>query len=250
MMKWDSSFYDQKHSFVTKYGEDLVELLAPQEGERILDIGCGTGHLTNLIAQKGAIVIGLDNSAEMVRAAEASYPNVRFVVADAASFSFDERFDAIFSNAALHWVHRAEQAVASISQALKTGGRLVVEFGGKGNVAQIYTALEETVLEIAHLHVTAQNYFPSIGQYATLLENHRLQVASAVLFDRLTKLGEGEDGLENWIKMFRRGVMEELPEATRPLIIDKVKARLRNSLFRDGVWHADYRRLRIVAYKE
>src|SRR5262249_12493396 len=103
-MKWDSTFYDQKHSFVTKYGEGVMELLATMAGERILDVGCGTGHLTHLIAQTGAVVTGLDNSAEMIRAAEASYPNIRFIIADAANFSFDEPFDAIFSNAALHWV--------------------------------------------------------------------------------------------------------------------------------------------------
>jgi trans-aconitate methyltransferase len=248
-MKWDTTCYDQRHSFVTKYGEDLLDLLAPQEGETILDIGCGTGHLTHLIAQTGAEVTGLDNSAEMIATARGSYPKIKFVLANAASFSFDKPFDAIFSNAALHWVHSAEEAVLSMSKALKMGGRLVAEFGGKGNVEQIYSTLEEAVWEIAGIRVTAQNYFPSIGQYASLLEKHGLQVTNAMLFDRLTRLEEGEDGLENWIKMFRRSIMEQVADRIKPVIIEKVKARLRNSLFKDGAWHADYRRLRIVAYK-
>ncbi|MGH6628953.1 MAG: class I SAM-dependent methyltransferase [Burkholderiales bacterium] len=130
-MQWDSSLYDDKHSFVTKYGEGVLELLAPQPGERILDVGCGTGHLTQLIAGAGAQVTGMDNSAEMIATARAGHPDLRFVVGDAADFFFDEPFDAVFSNAALHWVHRAEEAVICMSRALKPGGRFVVEFGGK-----------------------------------------------------------------------------------------------------------------------
>jgi trans-aconitate methyltransferase len=113
-MKWDSSLYDQKHSFVFKYGEEVLALLNPQRGERILDVGCGTGHLTKLIVEAGAEVVGIDSSPEMIEAARAACPDINFVVADAANFSFTEPFDAVFSNAALHWVTEAEQAVVCI----------------------------------------------------------------------------------------------------------------------------------------
>jgi trans-aconitate methyltransferase len=248
-MKWDSSFYDDKHAFVTKYGEGLLELLAPKAGERILDVGCGTGHLTSQIAKTGAAVTGFDSSAEMIAAARAAYPSLHFVVADAADFSFDQPFDAVFSNAALHWVHRAEEAIVCMSRALRSGGRFVVEFGGKGNVQQIYNTLEQTIQELAGIRVNAANYFPSIGDYAPLLERHGIQVASAMLFDRFTRLEDDDDGLGNWIRMFRRAAIEPLSEEMKRAVIERMKERLRDSLYREGAWHADYRRLRIVGYK-
>lgn len=249
-MKWDTSLYDQKHSFVTKYGEGVLELLAPQAGERILDLGCGTGHLTARIAEAGAEVVGLDSSQEMIDQARAAYPNIEFVVADASDFLLDRPFDAVFSNAALHWVHRAEAAVLCMARALKPGGRLVAEFGGKDNVRRIYTTLEELVFEKTGLQVSAQNFFPSISLYAGLLELHGFEVRSAWLFDRMTRLEEGEDGLENWITMFRRPVVEMIPPDLKPEIMEEIKNRLRSELYMDGAWHADYRRLRIVAHKE
>ena len=249
-MKWDSGFYDRKHSFVTRYGEGVLALLAPMPGERILDVGCGTGHLTQMISRSGAIVTGIDSSVEMIATAHASYPEVEFVVADAANFTFERPFDAIFSNAALHWVHEAEAAVRCMAQALRPGGRFVVEFGGKGNVRRIYSTLEQVVRERTGLTLSAENYFPSIGEYSPLLERHGLQVQRAELFDRFTRLEDGPDGLRNWIRMFRRTVMEQVPEEQAGAILDEVEARTREALFKDGAWHADYRRLRIVAHKE
>ncbi len=142
-MKWNSSLYEQKHSFVFKYGEEVLALLNPQRGERILDVGCGTGHLTKLIAEAGAEVVGIDSSPEMVEAARVACPDINFVVADAADFSFTEPFDAVFSNAALHWVTEAKQAMVCMAQSLKQGGRFVVELGGKGNLTAITGLLEK-----------------------------------------------------------------------------------------------------------
>src|SRR5487761_993086 len=105
---WDAKLYDAKHDFVWKYGSDVVSLLDPQDGERILDLGCGTGHLTAQIAESGAIVTGVDRSAEMVGAARQSYPNLKFEIADAKNLTFREEFDAVFSNATLHWIHEPE----------------------------------------------------------------------------------------------------------------------------------------------
>jgi len=248
-MKWDSELYNQKHAFVFKYGEDLLALLDARPGERILDVGCGTGQLTAQIAAAGARVTGLDSSPEMIAAARRAYPEINFVTADAADFSFDDPFDAVFSNAALHWVERAEEAVVCMSRALKPGGRLVVEFGGKGNVANITSALEQAVREVRRIEVKASNYFPSIGQYAPLLEKHGIEVASAALFDRPTKLEGGEEGLENWIRMFRGPRLEALTEDERREAIERAKLRLRGTQFKDGDWYADYRRLRITGYK-
>lgn len=249
-MKWDTNLYDQKHSFVTKYGEDLLSLLDAKPGERILDVGCGSGHLTKQIADAGAEVIGLDSSPEMIATAQAAYPAINFIVADASDFSFDKPFDAIFSNAALHWVERAEQAIICMSRALKPGGRFVIEMGGKGNIGGIATALEQAIHQLHGREVKATNYFPAIGEYAALLEKHGIEVVSASLFDRPTKLEGGEDGLQNWIKMFRRELLADLTDTEQNAVFAEVKTALRNKLFNDGNWFADYRRLRITAYKK
>lgn len=249
-MKWNSDLYDQKHSFVFKYGEDLLALLDAKAGERILDVGCGSGHLTNLIAASGAEIVGIDSSPEMIATACAAYPNINFLIADASAFSFAEPFDAIFSNAALHWVERTEEAIICMSQALKSGGRFVVEFGGKRNIGQIATALERAIRELRQMEVKATNYFPSIGEYTPLLEKHGIEVISAVLFDRPTRLEGGEDGLENWIRMFRGGLMKLLTDNDQKAVITEVKTALRPILFKDGDWFADYRRLRITGCKQ
>src|SRR5690349_1218807 len=133
-MKWNTDLYDNNHAFVSRYGEDVIALLNPQAGERILDLGCGTGDLAEIIRQKGAAVTGLDSSPEMVATAAGKYPHIRFDVTSATDFSYEEKFDAIFSNATLHWVLECQKAIACIYNNLKpNGGRFVAEFGGKGN---------------------------------------------------------------------------------------------------------------------
>ena len=246
---WNSELYDTKHAFVFRYGAEMVELLAPQPGERILDVGCGTGHLTKRIAESGAIVIGMDSSPDMIAAARAKYPDIEFRFADAADFEFDETFDAIFSNAALHWVRRAEDAVICMTRALAPLGRFVVEFGGEGNVERITSALETSVRDATGAAVDAVNYYPSVEEYSTLLQRHGLEVQSAKLFDRLTRLEEGESGLRSWIEMFRGSLISEIPVWDRERVLSEVEAKLRQELFREGSWWADYRRLRIVAVK-
>jgi trans-aconitate 2-methyltransferase len=128
--QWKSALYESKHSFVWQYGADCLELLSPQMGERILDLGCGTGQLTQEIAKRGAIAIGIDKAPTMISQAQKNYPNLQFEVADATNFHVEEPFDAVFSNATLHWIKEPERAIACIWQALKAGGRFVAEFGG------------------------------------------------------------------------------------------------------------------------
>ncbi len=247
---WNVSLYDQKHAFVFEYGKGLISLLEPRPGETILDLGCGTGHLAKTIADAGARVVGIDSAPSMIEAARAAYPDIEFLVADARDFSFPTSFDAIFSNATLHWVPEAESVVRNIAGALKPGGRFVAEFGGKGNVAQITTALQQSLQELLHSEVASSWYFPSIGEYAPLLEQHGLLVRSAWLFDRPTKLEEGEKGLRNWIEMFTGGMLRDVPDDVKRQVLKRTEAELRNQLFKDGNWFADYRRLRVLAYKE
>jgi trans-aconitate methyltransferase len=246
--EWNSALYDQKHSFVYEYGQDLLNLLQPQPGELILDLGCGTGHLTAQIAQTGARVIGLDHSAQMLETARQQYPQIEFIQGDASNFSLPETCDAVFSNAVLHWVKRAAAAAACIARTLKSGGRFVAEFGGHGNVANIVEAVQAVVPRYTQAEVRHPWYYPSIGEYATLLEAQGLEVRQAFLFDRFTKL-EGEDGMRNWLTMFAESMFVDLPAEAKETALAEIEAQLRATNFRDGVWYADYRRLRVVAVR-
>jgi trans-aconitate methyltransferase len=244
--RWDARLYDDKHSFVWKHGAALLELLAAQPGERILDLGCGTGHLTAQIAATGAMVFGIDAAPAMIDEARRTYPALTFNVGDARDFSFPEPFDAVFSNAVLHWIKEPERVLACINRALRPGGRFVAEFGGKGNVRRIGDALLRTVADLGLGPVELPWYYPSVGEYARLLEKHGLEVVYAVLFDRPTPL-EGEAGLRHWIEMFAHSVLNIVPEGQRTEFLRRVEEQLRPHLQRDGTWIADYRRLRVVA---
>lgn len=243
---WDAALYDDRHSFVWKHGATLVDLLAPQAGERILDLGCGTGHLTARIAEAGAQVVGIDSSAEMIAEARREFPDLRFEVADARDFALGEPFDAVFSNAVLHWVKPPERAVACIRGSLAPGGRFVAELGGRGNVAAIAAALEAAAGQTSIGAWERPWYFPSIGEYAVLLESNGLEVTHAVLFDRPTPL-DGDDGLRTWVTMFARDLVERIPPDGREAFFRRVEDAARATLHRGGGWSADYRRLRVVA---
>ncbi|HEV2424619.1 MAG TPA: methyltransferase domain-containing protein [Terriglobia bacterium] len=249
---WNPGQYERSYSFVWKHGQDLIELLAPQSGERVLDVGCGTGQLTAEIAKRGAQVLGVDSSPDMVGQARANYPDLRFEVADAARFQSPEPFDAVFSNAALHWMTKREAVAAAIAGALKPGGRFVAELGGKGNVGRLSRAAVAVVEELTQAPVGDHLglwYFPSVAEYAAVLERQGLEVRYAVLFDRPTPLEGGENGLRDWLQMFLGRVTQNLPADAGTKFIARLEERLRPDLFRDGAWVIDYRRLRVVAVK-
>jgi trans-aconitate methyltransferase len=241
---WDAARYQDKHSFVWRYGANLLELLNPQPGERILDLGCGTGQLTAEIDRAGAQVVGLDSSPDMLADARKNFPGITFVLADAATFDFPQPFDAVFSNAVLHWVKDAAGAVSSIARALRPGGRFVAEFGGRGNIASVQAALRSVLGPMADEQ--SPWYYPSIGEYAPVIERHSLEVQNASLFDRPTQL-DGENGMEHWLRMFMQTYLRQFSPQRADDVVHQLVEQLRPALYRDGVWSVDYRRLRIVA---
>jgi len=248
--QWNSTLYDLQHAFVWQHGESLLKWLAPQRGERILDLGCGTGHLTAKIALTGAIATGIDADPTMIAQAQQNYPHLQFAIADARNFQVPEPLDGIFSNAALHWIQPPNAVIQCVAQALKPGGRFVAEFGGKGNVSAIVTALFETLKEFGYEDCDRWNewYFPSMSEYSTRLEQHDLEVTQMVLFDRPTQLADGEAGLRNWLMMFANGILSRLVNH-QSQVIERIEAKLEPVLFQDGKWIADYRRLRVIARK-
>ncbi len=250
--EWDTALYDGKHSFVWKYGEGVFELLAPGRGERILDLGCGTGHLTNRIAAAGADVVGVDRSPRMIESAKENYPELEFIESDATTLGFNSEFDAVFSNATIHWIKDQVGLASALWRALKPGGRFAAEFGGKGNLSAVREALKRAMSNIGHQITNGglERYYPSIGEYATLLESAGFHVTHAVHFERPTKLENGERGLKDWLATFADNILNPLPPEERNKVILNVESQLRSELFRDGSWFADYRRIRIRAFKE
>ncbi|MDK2868697.1 MAG: hypothetical protein PWP51_2872 [Clostridiales bacterium] len=245
--KWDANLYDGKHRFVANYGNDLVELLNPKIGEKILDLDCGTGDLTQKIAEFGADVVGVDASEAMVLKAHQKYPDINFNVMDATALDFETAFDAVFSNAVLHWILEAERVAQAIYRVLKPEGRMVVEFGGKDNCRQINQRIIENIEARGYTYQFPW-YFPSIGEYAQLLERVGFEVSYAVHYDRFTKL-EGEDGMKNWLAMFSGNFFKTVSAEDQQLIINKTIEQLRDSLYRDQSWYVDYKRIRVVAIK-
>jgi len=243
-MNWDAQDYQERYAYVFKYGEALLDLLAPKAGERILDLGCGAGQLTAAIARTGAEALGLDASPEMIAQARANFPALDFRVGDATNFSVNEPLDAVFSNAALHWVKNAEAVAACVSRALKPGGRFVAELGGHGNIQSVVTAIRDVLGPIE-----LPWFFPGIGEYASILESHGLEVRRAELFDRPTRV-EGEDGMEHWLSVFGGSIVTGLSDEQRKETWRTVAQKLRPHSYRDGGWVLDYRRLRIVATRD
>jgi len=246
--EWSSLRYAQNARFVSDLGEAVVRLLNPRPGERILDLGCGDGVLTRKISGTGAKVLGIDGSADMIAAARRN--GVDAAVADARRLDFEAEFEAVFSNAALHWVKQgADLAIDSVYRALKPGGRFVGEMGGHGNVAAISVALFAALENYGVADSTALNpwYFPSVNEYREKLEGRGFQVEYIELIPRPTPL---PTGMRGWLETFAMAFTQVLPAEKRAAFLDEVTRRLRPMLCdSDGQWTADYVRLRFLSAK-
>jgi SAM-dependent methyltransferase len=243
---WDPKAYGRNGAFVHQLAGGVLEWLAPESGERILDLGCGDGQLTARIAAAGVVVSGVDASPEMVAAARSR--GVGSTVAQAENLPFgDGVFDAVFSNAALHWVRGQDEMMAEVHRVLRPGGRFVAEMGGHGNIAAIRVALI-AVLERNGFagREDNMNYYPSPDAYQRRLEKHGFRVEKIALIPRPTRLAE--NGVRGWLETFRKGVLDSLPEAARETVIRETEELLAQALRdEDGNWTADYVRLRFVA---
>ena len=250
-MKWNAALYDDKHSFVFEYGENVLELLDVQKGERILDLGCGTGHLAQQIHERGGIVTGIDASPDMIWQAKETYHDVDFEVADGANFHFDKAFDAVFSNATLHWILDADAVIKCIYDSLKPSGRFVAEMGGKGNMDQIVAATQKVLNAHGYNRQAElkQWYFPSLSEYTTRLEAQGFRVTFAAHFDRPTLLQGGREGVGKWLNMFGPVFFEGIAPAEKEQILNEITDILEPDYNKDGQWYADYKRLRFIAIK-
>lgn len=241
---WNPEVYAEIGAFVPSLGAGVLEWLAPRRGERILDLGCGDGQLTAKIAAAGADVVGMDASPAMVEGALNRGIDGR--VLNAESLPFNCEFDAVFSNAALHWVRDQDAMMAGVKRALKPGGRFVAEMGGHGNIAAIRVAL----MAVLERHGCAGledgvNYYPTSQGYAARLVSHGFSVEEMRLIPRPTPLPAG---MHAWLTTFRSGVLETVPDTLRAAVIAGTVALL-EPVLRDeqGNWTGDYVRLRFIA---
>ena len=244
--QWNACRYAKNARFVSDLGEPVLDLLNPQPGERILDLGCGDGALTEKIIARGADVLGVDGSEDMVAAARKRGIDARVI--DAFQLGFNSEFDAVFSNAALHWMKRDPEAVIQgVRRALKLGGHFVGEMGGHGNVAAITVALCSALERYGVKDATAiiPWYFPSVGEYQRRLENNGFRVEYIELIPRLTPL---PTGMRAWLETFAIPFIKSVPKSSRGEFLDGVTEKLRPVLCDSSErWIADYVRLRFRA---
>jgi len=240
---WDPEKYDKHARFVSDLAMDLIELLELKGDERVLDVGCGDGALSSEIRKKAKDLIGIDQSPQMVKKAIQNGINAK--VLDICDMDFRDEFDAVFSNAALHWVKCQEKALQNINRSLKNGGIFVAELGGSGNVETILSAIKKVFKKYGK-DFQSPWYFPTPSHYKRLLEKSGFAVKHIELFKRDTKIND----IENWLEVFAKGIASKLDEKERPYFIKDTKEILLDSpLYKNGKWCADYVRLRVKAVK-
>ena len=242
MNRWTSDSYKANAAYVPALGGAVFELLNPQRGERILDIGCGDGTLTERIVRAGAVVVGVDASEDMVSAAKARGLDARLI--DAERLPFEEEFDAVFSNAALHWVRDHDAMLDGVHRALVPGGRFVAEFGGHGNIAAIQVAIR-SVLAHRGWETNIHRYYATPEEYSERLTEHGFTVDRIDLIPRPTPL---PTGIRGWLETFERATLDRIPSDDRESFLRDVEALLREEICDSrGAWTAHYVRLRFRA---
>ncbi len=247
-MEWNASLYDDKHRFVAEYGKDLLECIPHDPEQAILDLGCGTGILTARLFNLGNRVVGIDSSHSMIEKAKDQFPEIEFRVCNALDLPFEQEFDVVFSNAVFHWIDDHDLLIKNIYKSLHDGGLLICEFGAHGNIKTIEIAFSEICNTYGYHYISGFN-FPTVDDFAQMLEKNKLKIEKIYAYDRPTVLSDGEHGLVHWMKQFFSFELVKIPMDIQNIIFEKMEKVCRNTIWNGKEWVADYRRLRAIAHK-
>ena len=244
--QWQATKYSQHAAFVSSMAADVVALLDPQQGEAILDLGCGDGEIGEYLQTQGCQLTCVDASASMVEAATSRGLVARQL--NGHKLDYSNQFDAVFSNAALHWMLEPEKVISGVNKALKNNGRFVAEMGGAGNIAALLKAISAVFKENPDFGVfDSPWYFPDIDTYSALLAKGGFTIESIALIPRPTLL---KSGLIKWLEIFAGSITAQLSRQQKTLFFTEMEARLAADLYNEKEgWIADYVRLRFKAVK-
>ncbi len=245
MDQWSNKIYTQHAGYVSELGSNILSILAPKKDEAILDIGCGEGTLGEKIMDQGAHVVGIDTSPNLLK--QAKHKGIETYLMNGEAITFDNQFDAVFSNAALHWMKDADSVCRGVYKSLKKNGRFIAEMGGSENVATICHALQE-ILPQHGIDFSHRNpwYFPTPDQYKKHLENAGFNVQMLHWFRRETLL---PTGIKGWLATFASVFLDDLSSEQKNEIYDQIERIAKPSLFHEGTWMADYTRLQFSCIK-
>ena len=257
-MEWNAGKFNETCGRVTEHGMNLVDALkqavygnAVNSRCRgtVLDLGCGTGVLTNEIAGFAAKVIGIDSSAAMIKKASEDYPDIEFHVMDGRALIWRDHFDAVFSNAVFHFIMDQDALLYSVHNALRSGGALVCEFGASGNIASLLQTVAEACVKRGRDY-TLRFYYPSADEYDDLLNRHGFIVESITVYDLDTKLKEGWEALRNWIAQIFSIEIGWFDNAEKESVFAEIESALKSAQWDGACWHLPNRRIRVFARKQ
>lgn len=243
--QWNPQKYNKHTAFVSQLAMPVVDLLDPKEGEYILDAGCGEGTLAVEIARYGAKIIGIDTSAKMI--AQSKEKGIEAYEASVTDLAYEDTFDAVFSNATLHWVKERELAIEQIAKSLKTQGRFVAEFGGMGNMQHMVNAMQKVFTKHPEFGVFDNPwYFPSPEEYKALLVSYGFEVVYIELIPRPTPM----DDIVHWLDIFANGITQALSDTQKEIFRQECRSLVKEHIYtKDEGWVLDYVRLRVKALK-
>jgi trans-aconitate methyltransferase len=248
ILDWDAKKFAETCGRVTEHGARLVDLLRSIRCGRVLDLGCGTGVLTNDIAGFADEVIGIDASPAMIDKARETYPGIDFRVMDATTLIWEDYFDAVFSNAVLHFIKEQNKLLRSVCRALKRGGTLICEFGAAGSLSALLDAVEVACLSRGKDYAL-RFYYPEKDEYARLLEKNGFNIQSIETYDLDTKLNDGEPWLRNWVNQIFNVEMGWFGLSEREIVLGEIETALRPEQWDGACWHLLNKRIRVVARK-
>lgn len=248
-LHWNPETYRRDVAFVHESAEDLVSWFAPRKGEDVLDLGCGTGELTARIADHGARVVGVDASESMLAGARRSFPSLDVRLGDGHALPFEQEFDGVFSNAALHWMTRPDEVVHGVRRALRPAGRFVFEMPEETSIARTLDAFDRGLVDVVGRPFDRGRwYFARLGDQASRLERAGFQVVSAHSFERPSFVADrdGTSGLAHWFELFTGDFLASLGDARAEVLarVEHHAAELRSP----GGYTLDYVRLRMKAF--